>query len=121
MLVHYDTVGESGIHPISGEDEGRSNRNIVVASRYHRMTPTSSENLERFLADYERVGEYGLAPAVWSGSGQPNLLFDRIIGKRRLVVRHADNVKEGEIEYLAIDEEERARRRSADEAEDGTK
>lgn len=36
---------------------------IVFVSRNHRMTPTSSENLDRFIASYKRFGYYLLAPA----------------------------------------------------------
>jgi hypothetical protein len=92
------------------KDDIHPNSNFIITNRFMTMTPKDSTNLERFLADYARAGDYGLAPAIWTGSGQPDLLVDLTIGKRLLVVRDAADVKEGEIEYIAISDEERARR-----------
>jgi len=105
---HYTVIVSTRF---SEKDDVHPSSNFIVTSRYMTMTPNNSTNLERFLADYAKAGDYGLAPAIWTGNGPPNLFADLTIGKRRLVVRDAADVKEGEIEYIAISSEVRARRK----------
>lgn len=87
----------------------RRNANFVIASRSITMTPDKSENLERFLRDYERAGNFGLMPAAWSADREPELFFPLIIGKKRLIIRDAADVKEGELEFMGLGSEHRSR------------
>lgn len=63
-------------------------KNIVTVSRIYTMNPDSSENLERFIAAYEKAGEYILTQAKLNG-GQIHLAATNEISKKRIVIREA--------------------------------
>lgn len=63
-------------------------KNIVMVSRINTMKPDSSENLERFIAAYEKAGEYILTQAKLNG-GQIHLAATNEISKKRIVIREA--------------------------------
>ncbi len=60
---------------------------FVCVSRSHRMDVVDSRNLDSFLARYERIGGYWLAPAKFVSESQlPEFFFDLSIAKRSLRV-----------------------------------
>jgi hypothetical protein len=63
-------------------------KNIVMVSRIHTMNPDSSENLERFIVDYDKAGEFILCQAKLNG-GQIHLVARNKISKKRIVIREA--------------------------------
>lgn len=75
---------------------------ITMASRSIVMTPTSNTNLETFLQSHQRAGAYYLMPAILKPSGQPEFLFDVSILKRELTVKSASDVKQHDIEAMAL-------------------
>lgn len=64
-------------------------KKFMQASRMLTMTPTNSNNLDTFLADYNEKLCYILAPAVLDSEGQPQFFTDLSILKRMLYVREA--------------------------------
>lgn len=79
-------------------------RLLIMVSRYHTMRPDSSINIDRFLAQYRKVGKYGLAPASGQdASGRPQFVFDLAVGKEDLYVRPAWQVGENDPDFVAID------------------
>ena len=74
---------------------------IAFLGRFQTMTPSTTDNLDQFLRDYEQVGVYLLAPAILNqGSAQP--LMNHAILKRKLVVRQYDDVESNDIEVMAF-------------------
>ena len=84
--------------------EASDAKGLVFVSRSLTMEPASDVNLERFLAEYGRCGVYSLLPALWSGSGIPNFLFDQAILKRQLSVKSATRVDSNDMEVMALPE-----------------
>ncbi len=76
-------------------------KNIVMVSRIHTMNPDSSENLERFIAAYEKAGEYILSQAKLDG-GQIHLTATNEIRKKRIVIREAWEVGPHEPDSVGI-------------------
>lgn len=76
-------------------------KHIVMVSRLHTMTPDSSENLERFIAAYEKTGEYILSQAKLN-HGQIHLAATNEIRKKRIVVRQAWEVGPHDPDSVAI-------------------
>ena len=73
---------------------------IHGVSRSLVMTPQNSENLEKFLASYSNCGHYYLVPAV--GVTNPKFFSNLSIRKRNLTIKHAEEVCEHDIEYVAL-------------------
>jgi hypothetical protein len=63
-------------------------KNIVLMSRVNSMEPDSSENLERFIAAYEKAGEFFLGQAIVN-DGRVHLAPGNKIRKKRLDIRDA--------------------------------
>lgn len=63
-------------------------KNIIMVSRIHTMTPDSSENLERFIAAYEKAGKFILSQAKLN-RGQIHWAATNEIEKKRIVIREA--------------------------------
>lgn len=62
----------------------------VSVSRHHEMNASSTENLDRFLRGYEKVGSYDLMPALLvPGEDQPRFARALSIRKTQLLVRDA--------------------------------
>ncbi len=78
------------------------NKIITMASRSIVMTPTSNTNLETFLESYQHSGSYYLMPAILNPNGHPKLLYDVSILKRELVVKSASDIKQQDIEAMAM-------------------
>ena len=85
-----------------GSEFGK-NKNIRVTQMTTRsltMNPDNGENLDRFLADYEKSGAYYLLPAI--GITKPQFYWKLAILKRRLSTKSAKEVREHDIESLAL-------------------
>ncbi|MER9252511.1 hypothetical protein NKI59_11965 [Mesorhizobium sp. M0598] len=77
---------------------------VGLMSRHNLMTPTSSENLERFLAAYKEHGRYLLAPAHLSEPGKPpDPVLDLGIGKYNLHVKDAWTIGPGDDDASVLD------------------
>jgi hypothetical protein len=73
-------------------------------SRINHMTPITSENLERFLAEYRRHGRYVLIPAQFrTRETPPELIRDFPIGKHHLIVREAWEIGMNDPDMMALD------------------
>ena len=83
-------------------EDSPSNTNFVIASRHITMTPSSDVNLKRFLAQFRRAGTYHLIPVAWTEGQKPRPFYELAIVKRRLSVREANEIKEGEHDYMAL-------------------
>lgn len=84
------------------ETEEPSNRRAhSIVSRMQTMKAASDANLSRFLGAYKRVGAYLLLPAILK-DGQPELLFEMAIMKKKLVVRSATEVGKNDLEVMAL-------------------
>ena len=96
-------VGPRLRHP--AEDE---NKVIMQVSRIHQMTPSTSVNLENFIAAYNRSGRFFLAPAWISVSGEilgmPSAQF--AIVKRQLDIREAWQIGENDPDSAALHEDD---------------
>lgn len=94
---HYHLILTSNLLGVK-QSEGKT---IVVASRSKLMEPMNSDNLKRFLQDYNRFGAFFLIPVVLS-NGQPRHLFDLAILKRNLTVKSFKDIVEGDIEFATL-------------------
>ena len=82
---------------VVGGNLRRANRGggkrITVVSRINRMTPTSSDNLDNFRAQYDENGGFLLAPAEIRG-GNPELFPELVIRKHHVAFRQAWQIGE---------------------------
>ncbi len=77
---------------------------VGFVSRINVMTPTSSRNLDGFLAEFQRHGRYLLAPAhLPSRDGIPEPLINLSLGKYHLVVREAWQISENDPDGVVLD------------------
>ena len=97
--AHYRVLITSRL---SSEDGRSGNRSLMVASRVQTMHAESDANLLHFLHAYGRLQAYLLMPAILRGGGSPQFLPELAILKRRLSVKKASEVKEHEIEMMAL-------------------
>jgi hypothetical protein len=97
--AHYRVLITSRLE---SKDELPSGQQLIVASRINTMHAESDFNLSRFLEAYGRAGGYALLPAVWKGAGEPELLSDLAILKRKLSVKAASEIGENDIEMMAL-------------------
>jgi hypothetical protein len=89
-----------------GEDQlsTDADRIFKLVSRIVVMTPSSSQNLALFLAEYGRHGRYLLAAAhLPSLDGQPRPMMDTALGKYHLIVREAWEIGDNDPDLLALD------------------
>jgi hypothetical protein len=93
MNPHYYCVQIASNHPISSTP-------VIMAAKSMIMEPTNSENLDRFLTDYQRFGTYYLLPAAVKPA--PEFFHDLRITKRKLRIISATEVSDQDIESLAL-------------------
>jgi hypothetical protein len=73
-------------------------------SRIQTMTPSSSENLDRFLAEFERHGRFLLAPAhLPTLKATPSVELELGIGKYDLAVRQGWEIGPNDPDLMALD------------------
>jgi len=97
--AHYRVLITSRL---PSEDDRSGNQLLTVASRIQTMHAESDANLMRFLDAYGRSQAYLLVPAILRGGGSPQFLLELAILKRKLSVKKASEVKEHEIEIMAL-------------------
>ena len=78
------------------------NKKYMQATRMLTMEPNTSENLDRFLADYDRFQHYYLVPAYMKSDGQPDFLLEHSILKQKLFVRQAWEIGPHDQDSIAI-------------------
>ena len=66
-----------------------SARLVGTIVRSNMMTPTNSDNLDRFLADYKKYGCFWIVPAAFNKSGKPDMYQPLSILKEKVVIRDA--------------------------------
>ena len=84
------------------------NKLVMFVSRMIRMTPNTSENLEKFIAAYKEAGSFCLAP-VWMDPsknivGMPSVQL--AITKRQLDIREAWQIGENDPDISALHEDD---------------
>ena len=85
------------------DSAGLGTRYTSVISRINTMTPTSDDNLVRFLKAFEKCGLYVLSFAVAdAGSPFPRLSLVDALGKRELQVREAWQVGRHDLDSVGI-------------------
>lgn len=97
--AHYRVLITSRLRP---ENELPGGQQFMIAGRMNTMHAESDVNLARFLEAYGRSGCYALLPAIWKGSGEPELLSDLAIQKRKLSVKAASEIGPNDIEVMAL-------------------
>jgi hypothetical protein len=97
--THYRVLITSRL---PSEDDRSGNRLLTVASRIQTMHAESDANLVRFLRAYEQSQAYLLVPAILRGKGSPQFLLELSILKRKLSVKTAPEVKEHDLEVMAL-------------------
>ena len=97
--AHYRVLITSRIRP---KDELPGKQQMIIAARINTMHAESDVNLARFLEAYGRAGGYALLPAIWKGTGEPKLLLDLSILKRKLIVKDASEIAHNDIEAMAV-------------------
>ncbi len=74
-----------------------------MATRTLSLVPKTSENLDRFLARYNRLGKYLLMPAFLDNPSQPATLHsEHAILKTDLAVREAWEIGRDDTDMFAI-------------------
>ncbi len=82
-------------------------KTFVTVSRINRMEPTSSVNLDRFLADYHRYGEYFLIPAQIGSAGAPPIPnYHLYLIKHQLEIRAAWQIAENDIDSMVLKDDD---------------
>ena len=102
--LEYAVVVGPSLH-YNDEDQGKV---IISVSRFHRMTPDTSENLSRFVEAYERANRFVLAPAKVGSRGDDLLKLLSMgcaIGKRRLNILKASEIGENDPEMVVLRED----------------
>ena len=80
---------------------------VGFVSRINRMYPQSTQNLDSFLANYDRHGKYVLIPAhLPNKQAQPKPIFDMPIGKHNLVVMDAWQIPPNDMTASVLDLDE---------------
>jgi hypothetical protein len=87
---------------IDDTEHAKSCKVMSIASRSTTMTPAFSENLDRFLREYETTQCYDLMPLVLRGNNQPEILGEHAIRKTRLSVKNADDISDNDVEHMAL-------------------
>ena len=90
---------------VTSRPPSESNSNLgklyAMVARVNDMTPSSSDNLEMFLARYEAAGSYVLMPGMMTAGSKPKFGMGLGLRKRALVVKQASEVGSHDIEQLA--------------------
>jgi hypothetical protein len=79
-------------------------KTFVTVSRINRMTPQTSENLDRFVRAFRLHGRYFLAPATMGP--QPDIDMESVIGKSHLHIRNAWEIGENDPDMMVLDEDD---------------
>ena len=77
---------------------------FVAVSKFNRMTPNTTANLDRFLAEYRRYGAYLLMPGSMAPS--PRFEPDCFLTKRHVQVRSAWEIGENDPDMAVLQEDD---------------
>jgi hypothetical protein len=99
--AHYRVLITSGLPQDPGDSEGKRDT-LMLATRTQTMEAESDANLAHFLRNYADASTFLLAPAIWTGKGQPEILTDLAILKRGLSVKMASQISDTDIEAMAL-------------------
>ena len=99
--AHYRVVVSTNIDSTTAQ----RGDHFVVLARIHHMTPTTSENLDRFRKSYNVTKQYWIMPALMEG-GMPALDPDLRILKQGIVIRPAWQLEEHDPDVSAIREDD---------------
>lgn len=102
MPSHYRVIITSRIRT---DVEPDRRQHLLILSRIQTMQAASDANLNRFLEAYKRAGEYLLIPSVLNGNQRPQLFVDLAVTKSALTVKMASDVRENDIEVIALSPE----------------
>lgn len=92
------------IGPNMAHFKGGPDRIVGLVSRINVMEPKNSNNLDMFLAEYKRAKRFGFVPAYLPDlKGQPEPMFDLVVGKYHLDVRPAWQVSDNDPDMAALD------------------
>ncbi len=81
-------------------------KNFIIVSRIHRMDPTDSRNIDSFLEQYGRTGQYVIMAARFRGEAvMPEPIWDYGIVKKDIRVCPAWQVGENDPDVIAIEED----------------
>lgn len=86
-----------------------SNRFFTLVSRFQRMDPSNTENLDTFLKKFNRIGRYAIVPIQYINEPDDttSLNLDLMIIKSELFIKQAWQINENSPEIAAIlDEDE---------------
>jgi len=98
--MSYAVIISSNFRNAKQLDAGK---HALFVARINRMDPVSSENLDRFLKQYNEVGRYCIYPACFSDvSKPPKVFFGLGIDKRELRIRQAWQLTENDLEIVAL-------------------
>jgi len=88
--------------------EESENRVIMQVSRIHHMTPSTSANLQNFIAAYNIAGRFFLAPAWISASGELlGMPSEQLaIAKRQLDLREAWQIGDNDPDLMALERDD---------------
>ncbi|RDB07825.1 tetratricopeptide repeat protein [Runella aurantiaca] len=75
---------------------------VTMGRKSMLMEPKNDINLERFLESYHHFNAFFLLPAILKEAGPPEFLFDLAILKHNLSVKLASEIKENDIEFMAM-------------------
>ena len=100
--AHYRVVVSTNIDSIAMQRGDQ----FVILARIHNMTPTTSENLDRFRESYNVTKQYWIMPALMEG-GMPALVPDLRILKHGIVMRPAWQLEEHDPDVVAICEDDK--------------
>lgn len=78
----------------------KSPRPVFMATRSMTMEPGDGVNLENFLNSYRQFKIFNLVPAALAST--PRFLFELGILKRNLTVKSASDVRENDVEWMAL-------------------
>jgi hypothetical protein len=82
-------------------------RFVVMVARKNVMEPTTTENLDRFLALMESAPEYLLAPAHQNSEpSRAPIEFGLAIQKSELIVRNAWEIASGDLDAMGLSSED---------------
>jgi hypothetical protein len=76
--------------------------NVLAGTKWMALQPNDSENLERFLAAYDRSRAYDVMPVILTGYGPPRFVPELSIRKRELTVKAARDVGATDMEWVTL-------------------
>ena len=97
---YYKVLVTTNFPPNENKMKHSSTKLTVYPGRYLTVTPDTSVNLSHFLDQYQRVGSYGLIPAIYKDN-KAEPIMDRVILKRRLTVKSYADIGPHDIESMA--------------------